>query len=86
LRAECDILNFGYEVNLFDIKVEWNGEDAIVFLTDGVEDIELTTINFTNVATIIHYPRVYTQKPFQDMAEKHNLIKTMTIGLGESEE
>lgn len=85
LKAECNILNFGYEVDTFSIKTEWREEAAVVYLTDGIEEIELAVITFEDVPTIIKYPLVYTQKPFQDMAAKHNLIKTVGVKVEEGD-
>ena len=85
LKAECNILNFGYEVDIFSIKTEWREESAVVYLTDGIEEVELAVINFEDVATVVKYPLVYTQKLFQDMAEKHCLIKTVGVKVEEGE-
>lgn len=85
LKAECRILNFGYKVDLFSLVVEWNEETAYVYITDGEEEIEIATIGFDDVATVIKYPLIYTDQPFRGMAEKHNLIETVGFKVEEGE-
>ena len=85
LKAECRILNFGYKVDLFSLVVEWDEEIAHVYITDGEEKIEIATIGFDDVATVIKYPLVYTEQPFKEMAKKHNLIETVDFKTEEGE-
>ena len=79
LKAECRVFNYGYDIDTFFLKTEWNGDHALVYLCDGEEEIELAEIGFDDVATVIKYPRVYTQEAFYGMADKHNLIKSAPI-------
>lgn len=79
LKAECRVFNYGYDIDTFFLKTEWKDDSVLVYLCDGEEEVELAEIGFDDIATVIKYPRVYTQEAFYSMAEKHNLIKSAPI-------
>lgn len=73
LQTECKSFSNYYDTDLFSIEYVLENDRGIAYINTPDDKIELANISFEDVPSVLHYPLLYTEKPFMALVERYSL-------------